>query len=87
MTWNYRLVQYADNAGYGLHEVYYNKAGEPTDRTSDPIGFVGDTPEEVIKSMEVALKDAKERPLLPDNVKWGEYDLPDEDMLYEGSPA
>lgn len=23
MSWNYRIVEYADGSGFGLHEVYY----------------------------------------------------------------
>jgi hypothetical protein len=27
MTWNYRIVRYKNEDAYGLHEVFYNRAG------------------------------------------------------------
>ncbi len=34
MTWNYRIVKYADGSGFGLHEVGYNLMGEPVSMTA-----------------------------------------------------
>ena len=46
MSWNYRIVKYANGDGYGLHEVFYDAAGNPKSMTAEPAGFVGDTPGE-----------------------------------------
>lgn len=82
-TWNYRLVKYKDGCGYGVHEVYYNLAGQPTDMTENPVGFTEDTPEQVFTQMETALKDARERPILDlDTFEWAEYDLDAVDLDY-----
>ena len=42
MSWDYRVVQYDDGSGFGLHEVYYDKSGNPTKMTTRPCGFVSD---------------------------------------------
>lgn len=38
MSWNYRLIEH-DNGLVSLHEVYYDKAGEPNGCTAEPVGF------------------------------------------------
>lgn len=44
MTWNYRVVKYAEEgAGYGLHEVYYAKDGTAEYMTKEPASFVCDS--------------------------------------------
>ena len=65
MSWNYRIVQHLTRGepAYALHEVYYGEDGIENGHTQAPIEFVGDSPEEVIRSLEMALKDAKERPV------------------------
>jgi hypothetical protein len=63
MTWNYQIVRYPDWGGYGLHEVY--RDGDAVARwTKNPIAFIGDTPGEVVESLERALRDAKTRPIV-----------------------
>ena len=65
MTWSYRIVKYADGSGFGIHEVYYCDDGEEiSTMTKDPIWFVGDTPEDVRGSLEMAIKDAIYREVL-----------------------
>lgn len=64
MTWNYRIVKRLDG-GYALHEVYYN-AETANGMTKYPTDFVCDLeegPEGIVKSLEMALKDAKTRPV------------------------
>ena len=66
MHWNHRLVRYrAYPDTLGLHEVYYNKAGEPCGMTEKPCSFTSDwstedgseTPQtDIIGSLETALK-------------------------------
>lgn len=40
MTWNYRIVRYPNNEGFGLHEVYYDKDGQSWGMTESPTSFV-----------------------------------------------
>ena len=75
MTWNYRIVQYVDGSGYGLHEVYYDENGQPWSMTSDPARFVSDPdegPSGVKGSLLKARVDAIKRPVFvePKKGKW-----------------
>ena len=45
MSWNYRIVKYLDDKGFGLHEVYYDKDGEPWGMTKWPVTFACDLEE------------------------------------------
>jgi len=69
MTWNYRIVKYKNpkhpEEAYGLHEVYYDEFKQPRAMTQDPMEnhLYGETPEEIIKVLEMMLKDAK-KPVL-----------------------
>lgn len=89
MTWNYRLVRYRTSNAIGLHEVYYNKAGEPIAMTAEPCSFVSDyyaddgsvtARDDVISAIARALNDAINRPILlePEPGSWGK---PDESEL------
>ena len=67
-TWNYRLVHYKptdDEDCFGLHEIHYED-GVPVTRTVNPASFVGETREEVIRAMEMALDAIKNGPILED---------------------
>lgn len=70
MSWNYRIVCYADGSGYGLHEVHYNEDGGAWSMTRQPAGFVGDTAEDVRGSMMLAFTDAKRRPVFMEPAAW-----------------
>lgn len=66
MTWNYRILRH-ENGDLSLHEVYYFDDGRPRAYTADPISFFSDAehgPGEIVTSLERALRDAKERPVL-----------------------
>jgi hypothetical protein len=66
MTWNYRIVRRHDGS-FGLHEVYYDDTGKPHSMTADPVGFAADADEGeqgIIASLEMALRDARNRPVL-----------------------
>lgn len=52
-TWNYRIMQYAGDDGYGIHEVYYNESGVPENCTAEDVGVVGETIEELRASYEM----------------------------------
>jgi hypothetical protein len=67
-TWNYRIVRHHQpSEWFGLHEVFYDEAGCPTSMTANPVDFVCDGDEGsagIIGSLEMALADAKGRPVL-----------------------
>jgi hypothetical protein len=68
--WNYRIVHVPnewEDCEYGLYEVYYED-DKPYVRTAEPIDFVSDTPENLIKSLSLALEDAKRYPILENSV-------------------
>jgi hypothetical protein len=62
MSWSYRIIKYADDDGYGLHEVYYDANGEVTGWTEDP-SVVGDTVKELIESLKMMRICARHRPV------------------------
>lgn len=71
--WNYRLVKYYHKAaGYAIHEVYYDDDGKPTGMTVNPCSFVGDTPEETVDALTMALKDAQERDIFEEPEEWAQ---------------
>lgn len=67
MSWNYRVVRYPNNEGFGLHEVYYDKEGQPWGMTEEPARFVcsaDEGPGGVKGSLLMARVDAIKRPTL-----------------------
>ena len=64
--WNYRVVRYRMGDGFGLHEVYYGDDGKPDGMTRDPLVACDaeEGPDGIRKSLELALKDTLERPIL-----------------------
>ncbi|MHC4868039.1 MAG: hypothetical protein ACYTEX_28540 [Planctomycetota bacterium] len=69
---NYRIVRYADGSGFGLHEVHYNEGGKVTSMTVRPVGFTGDTVEEVRGTLMMARMDAVRRPVFQEPPEWAE---------------
>jgi hypothetical protein len=67
MSWNYQILHHV-NTGfepyYALHEVFYDDNGEPRSWTQDPIGVAGEDENEIIKTLELMLKDATTRSVL-----------------------
>jgi hypothetical protein len=66
-TWNYRIIRYKGDNGFGLHEVHYDEVGLPIAMTESPATFACDDeegPAGVVKSLERALKAAQELPVL-----------------------
>ena len=68
MTWNYRIMKRkcpeTKEIYYALNEVFYKKNGKLM-AYSERDDIVGDSPEEVIKVLEMMLNDAKkDRPIL-----------------------
>lgn len=75
MTWNYRLVRKVapeceGGVWYDLHEVFYDDNGSPHGMTEKPIDFGGETQEEVIQALEMALKDARAHGPFDPPAKW-----------------
>lgn len=71
MTWDYRIIRYA-NGRVGLHEVYYATDRQPSSRTQEPATFCCDDDEGpigIVRSLEMALKDARLKPVLDDFVE------------------
>lgn len=82
MTWNYRIVRYKSGDAYGLHEVYYNKSGEACGMTENCATFGCDAeegPDGITASLELALKDARTRPVFDEPEVWAKWDDGDED--------
>lgn len=68
MTWNYRIMKRkcpeTKEIYYALNEVFYKKNGKLM-AYSERDDIVGGSPEEVIKTLEMMLTDAKkDRPIL-----------------------
>lgn len=61
MTWNYRIIRHRDHVA--LHEVFYDKDGIAKSWTERAVSFVGNDEADLIRSLEMALKDAKNRPV------------------------
>lgn len=70
MSWNYRIVKYANGQGFGLHEVHYDKNGEEIRMTENPAAFVGDTPEDIRDALVFAKMDASRRPVFDEPKEW-----------------
>lgn len=71
--WNYRIVKYKDGSGFGLHEVFYDKDGEPWAMTENPASFVCDNdegPNGINQSLSRARVDALKRPVFDEPKKW-----------------
>lgn len=66
MTWNYRIIDFGDH--FALHEVYYEKDGKTVKAYTEGAATFGVDEEEgregVIHSLELALADARRRPVL-----------------------
>lgn len=72
MSWNYRIVrkQYNGEDYFAIHEVYYDKDGKEDAMTKEPVTFVADFKDELIKSLEMALSCAKEKPVFDPPEDW-----------------
>lgn len=61
MSWNYRIIEYEDRKGFGLHEVFYDDDGFLHAYGETPAGFVCDADEnitEIWKALSQAFADA-----------------------------
>ncbi len=72
MSWNYRIVKYGESgAGFGLHEVFYDKNGKPEMMSMEPAGFVcmpdEDPKKSIVVAISMALAAAKEHPVLDED--------------------
>lgn len=64
-TWSYRVIRYAGDEGYGLHEVHFEN-DIPVSRTNRA-SVVGDSPKSIIEQLLTMRICAKNRPVLDDN--------------------
>jgi hypothetical protein len=70
--WNYRICKQPDGH-YSLNEVYYDDKGKEKSVTANPVSFVADEDEGlegIISALQMALKDAKNRPVFKVPKKW-----------------
>ena len=62
MTWNYRIIKHyspkSDETYYVLTEVFYDTTGKPMAHADDNT-ILGDDKEEIIRVLEMMIKDAK----------------------------
>ena len=83
MSWNYRILHHPEPDGgdyLALHEVYYDDKANPNGGTEEPIEFIsglnGQSLElaraDLINSLEMALRDAREHPILDASAVFGE---------------
>jgi hypothetical protein len=73
MSWNYRVIEYKDGSGFGLHEVFYDDNGQPWGMTEDAIRFVSNKdegPKGIAKSLMMARTDVRLRPVLKQPDEW-----------------
>ena len=70
MTWNYRIVEYANGKGFGLHEVHYGDNGKEISMTEDPVRFAADSSREVVDALVLANMDATRRPVFVEPKHW-----------------
>jgi hypothetical protein len=71
--WNHRIVKYKDGQGFGLHEVYYDDVGNEVGMTKWPVRFAVHTDEGaegVITALELAMRDARTRPVFEEPEQW-----------------
>jgi len=69
MTWNYRIIKRTSKnepeCYYALNEVFYESKNNQLMAFSDADTVIGNSPEEIIKVLEMMLADAKkDQPIL-----------------------
>ena len=78
--WNHRIMRHNDDpTWYGLHEVYYNDAGQVVAWTDSPVTVTGESVDDLCGLVEFMQND-KTRPLLDyDMAPEGDWDIGDEE--------
>lgn len=70
MTWNYRITRHVQKTKHGdvdvyaLREVYYDMDDDGGMAWTDPIEFTGESQEDIVKDLRLALFDAENKPVL-----------------------
>ena len=71
MTWNYRIVRQKGNDRlepgqffYGIHEAYYDRAGQCYAITAEPVAPFGESAQELRQTLLMMKMDATKRPVL-----------------------
>ena len=82
--WHHEIIFHDKDAKpwYGLHEVHFEKDGEIVAYTQDALYFAVDEdegPEELIRSVELALQDIKKHPIRKDSeIMFGKWNAIEE---------
>lgn len=80
MTWNYRVIKHDQSrpAYFAVHEVYYDEKGNVQSWTAESVVIVGDSKQEVMKTLEYIMADVR-HPVLKESEldkktgkNWGE---------------
>jgi hypothetical protein len=66
MIWNYRVIHHdkSDYPDFAIHEVFYDKGGKVESWTLNPVDASGGSKTEVIRVLEMMLKDTNKYPIL-----------------------
>jgi hypothetical protein len=82
MAWNYRVMEFPGDEGHtllGIHEVYYNEAGEPRAYSKEPVPVVwegSNTPDDMNGGNDIinTMLEAINKPILkPSDFPDGSY--------------
>lgn len=90
MSWNYRVVKYANNEGFGLHEVYYDAKGKIDGWTEDPIltCSADEVPEiEFIKEFKAMTRDIENEAFLEEEELSDTKVITDQDDEWDDDPT
>ena len=65
MSWNYRITKHEDKGEewYGIHEVYYDKDGDPDMISENPIAAHGLTVDEIRSDLDM-MRQAFDKPVV-----------------------
>lgn len=75
-TWNYRVVHHKETIHdeprewCAIHEVYYDEDGRPARMSKDPVTFLGDDADDLIRKLQLALWDAEHRDVFEPPEEW-----------------
>lgn len=73
MSWNYRLMKHKEqkpeDTWYAVHEVFYTGEGKIWAWTEDPVTFIGDSKEEVIRILNMVKRDIENQEILDSDME------------------
>ena len=80
MTWNHRVIRYADGT-LGIHEVYYNKDGIVFGFTEDAVGPVGEDKVELLTVLR-RMAECIDKPVLEYDIEYADGTLGIHEVYY-----